>query len=417
MTSAMPAQELQSIPRIAPPEPDLDPEELIRRAESMCDMLRSRQDATEAEGNISVETNQALVDAGFYRVVQPKAFGGYGFDLPTYVRMIAAISRGCPETAWVLSLTLGHVYQLSTYPLAAQLDAYGHVGDFRAPEVAARQGVGVAVPGGYRVSGAWDYASGSEHGTHILLVFAVDEPHPNVDSVRMGLFDRRDYEIVRNWNTIGMQGTGSDRVTLDDIFVPEHRTKPYPGAMEMRHTLLPPAFYEDSPLFHGPFRPFTIAESASVVIGAAEGALDLYEEGFRVRRPAGPIKVSRYELSEYQLNFGKCRALVDTARAALLQASADFMKVADEIQATNEPCSDEVERRITLVLLQGIELAHQAADIIFRTAGSSAARKDSMLGRYWRNICVMRGHVAHQLDSAAINFGRTHFGVPPVGIA
>ena len=108
---------------------------------------------------------------------------------------------------------------------------------------------------------------------------------------------------------------------------------------------------------------------------------------------------------------------MDTARAALLQASADFMKVADEIRATQDPCSDDLERRITLVLLQGIELAHQAADIIFRTAGSSAARKDSMLGRYWRNICVMRGHVAHQLDSAAINFGRTHFGLPPVGIA
>ena len=69
---------------IAPPEPDLVPEEMIRRAEAMREVLRSAQAAAEAAGNISAETNQAMVDAGFFRVIQPRVFGGYGFDLPTY---------------------------------------------------------------------------------------------------------------------------------------------------------------------------------------------------------------------------------------------------------------------------------------------------------------------------------------------
>jgi 3-hydroxy-9,10-secoandrosta-1,3,5(10)-triene-9,17-dione monooxygenase len=398
---------------ILPPEPDLTPAELIARAEAMRGMLRERQADTEAAGNMSAETNQQLVDSGFYRVVQPRVFGGYGFDLPTYVRLVTAIARGCPETAWVLSIMLGHVHQLATFPLDGQREAYGRDGDFRAPEVAAPQGTGDAVDGGYRVSGSWDYASGSAHATHILLAFVPDDAAAGAAPLRMGLFDRADYEIVRNWDVFGMQGTGSDRVTLNDVFVPVHRVKPYPPSS----TDPLPDVYADSPVFFGPARPFIITESASVIVGAAEGALDLYEETFLARKATGPTGAPRAELAEYQLNFGRCRALVDTAKAALLHTASDYMGFARATAATGEPTAEDDARRLTLVILQSIHLAHEAVDIMFRTAGSSASRKDSVLGRYWRNVSVLRGHLAHQSDSAAINYGRTHFGLAPVGIA
>ncbi len=400
-------------PSIAVPEPDLSPGALIRRADEMRATLRDRQSETEAAGNVLAETNRIMVEAGFYRVIQPRLFGGYGFDLPTFVRLVTAVARGCPETAWVLSIVSGHVSQLSTFPLDAQREAYGAHGDFRAPEVAAPQGAGVAAPGGFRVSGAWDYASGCAQATHILLTFTIDDPRPGDTPLRMGLFQRADYEIVRNWDVIGMQGTGSNRVVMNDVFVPAHRTKPYPPA-----DVMPPAeAYHDSPLFHGPARPFIITESAAVVVGAAEGALDVYEDTFRVRKATGPTGAARVDLAEYQFNFGRCRALVDTARAALLQTAADYMEIAERTSATGEPCPEDDARRLTMVILQSIHLAHEAVDIMFRTAGSSASRKDSLLGRYWRNVGVLRGHLAHQSDSAAINYGRVHFGHPPVGIA
>lgn len=413
MASAISMEGPQSLTILAQPEPDLTPTAMIARADAMREVLRERQALVEAAGNISEETNKAMVDAGFYRVIQPKVFGGYGFDLPTYVHLVTAVARGCPETAWVLSLVLGHVHQLASYPLEAQIEAYGASGDFRAPEVAAPQGVGVAVPGGFRVSGAWDYASGCAHATHILLVFKVDDPQDGAPALRMGLFQRGDYKIVRNWEVIGMQGTGSDQVVLDSVFVPTHRAKPYPPLAPV----LPSAAYAEAPLFHGPARPFIITESASVVVGAAEGALDLYEETFLVRKATGPTGAPRRELAEYQLNFGKCRALVDTAKAALLKTAADYMEVAQETCETGEPCPEDRARRLTLVILQTIHLANEAMDIIFRTAGSTAARKDSALGRCWRNIGVLRGHLAHQSDSAALNYGRSHFGLSPVGIA
>ena len=397
---------------LTPPEPDLTPEAMIARARELRGVLRERQAETEAAGNISEATNELLVSSGFYRVLQPRAFGGYGFALPTYVRLAMEVARGCPETAWVLSIVLGHVHQLATFALEAQREAYGQSGDFRAPEVAAPQGRGVVVPGGYRVAGAWDYASGSSHATHIMLAFAVPESDAGGGGLRMGLFDRSDYTIEHNWDVIGMQGTGSNRVILDEVFVPDRRTKPYPVVSPT----LPREVYDDSPVFFGPARPFIITESAAVIVGAAEGALDLYPETFRSRK-TGPSGRPRDELAEYQLNFGRCRALVDTARAALLQTAADYMEFAENTRRTAVPCSDDDSRRLTLVVLQSIHLAHDAVDIIFRTVGSSASKRDSMLGRYWRNVGVLRGHLAHQSDSAALNYGRTHFGHPAVGIS
>lgn len=398
---------------IPPPEVRLTPAEIVGRADALREILRANQAAAEAAGNISAEMNQTLVDAGFYRVIQPRRFGGYGFDLPTYVRLVTAVARGCPETAWVLSLVLGHVHQLATYPLKAQQEAYGASGDFRAPEVAAPQGHGRAVPDGYIVSGAWDYASGCAHATHVLLAFTTDDAEPDGPPMRMGLFHRNDFDIVQNWNVIGMQGTGSDRVVMQDIFIPSDRTKPYPP----NDPRLPAEIYADEPLFHGPSRPFVLTESASVVVGAAEGALDLYEESFRARKATGPTGAARIALAEYQLNFGRCRALIDTARGALLQAASDYMDAARETCATGAPYPDDDARRMGLVILQSIHLAHEAVDIIFRTVGTSASKKDSMIGRYWRNVAILRGHLAHQSDSAAINYGRTHFGWPPIGIA
>jgi 3-hydroxy-9,10-secoandrosta-1,3,5(10)-triene-9,17-dione monooxygenase len=316
------------------------------------------------------------------------------------------------ESTQAVSIVSGHVHQLATYPLAAQREAYGSTGDFRAPEVAAPQGTGVARPGGFRVSGAWDYASGCAHATHILLAFVVEDPEPGEAPVRMALLDRAHYEVVRNWDVIGMQGTGSDRVVVDEVFVPMHRTKPYPpvGA--------PPAeVYAGTPLFYGPARPFIITESVAVIVGAAQGALDVYEETFRARKATGATGAARADLAEYQLNFGRCRALVDTAHAALLQTASGYMEMAERTSATGEPSSDDDVRRLTMVMLQCVHLAHEAVDIMFRTAGSSASRKDSVLGRYWRNVGVLRGHLAHQSDSAAINYGRVHFGHSPVGIS
>jgi 3-hydroxy-9,10-secoandrosta-1,3,5(10)-triene-9,17-dione monooxygenase len=401
---------------IPPPESALSAEHMIARAVEMRGELRQRQMDVESNGDVSEEMNRKFVHAGFYRVVQPRIFGGYELPLPQFVRLIMEVARGCPESAWVLSLTAGHNYQLASFPVRGLVEIYDRTGEVRAPEVTAPPGEAVSVPGGYRVSGTWDYASGSTHATHLLVVAHVLDPTTQARGhAIMAIVERKDYTIVKNWNVFGMQGTGSNRVVIRDVFVPDYRTKPMYDTDGRRLVPQPDRKVLGNPLYHGPFRPFVLAESVSVVVGAARGALDCYEENFRSRKLMFPIQGYRYELPEFQFNFGRCQALIDTATAALLRVAEEYMERATVAMEGGAAFDEESERRLGMVEQQCIHLAWEAVDIIFRTAGTSSARKDSALGRYLRNIAVMRGHLAHQSDSSAMDFGRRHFGLPAVG--
>src|SRR5947208_1942498 len=129
-----------------PPEPSLLPDQMISRAEAMRSVLRERQAVCEQLGRIPEETNDEFVRAGFYRIVQPRCFGGYEFDLLTFIRVMIEVSRGCAESGWTLALTAGHPAAfLSAFPEQGQREVYGETGECRAP--------GVGMPGGTAMPG------------------------------------------------------------------------------------------------------------------------------------------------------------------------------------------------------------------------------------------------------------------------
>src|ERR1051326_4979828 len=97
------------------PLPELTPAQMIARACEMVPALRERQAECEALGRIPQETNDEFVSAGFYRILQPRRFGGYEFDLGTFARVMMEVSRGCPSSGWVLALTAGHAIMLSAF--------------------------------------------------------------------------------------------------------------------------------------------------------------------------------------------------------------------------------------------------------------------------------------------------------------
>jgi 3-hydroxy-9,10-secoandrosta-1,3,5(10)-triene-9,17-dione monooxygenase len=209
---------------ILPPEPDLTPSEMIRRAEAMLPMLRERQNACEAAGQVSEDTNSEFIKAGFYRILQPRCFGGYEFDLPTFLKVMIAVSRGCSDSGWVLALTAGHAFLMSSFPEEGQREAFGDAGEFRAPSVAMPGGLAVPAAGGYRVRGAWDYTSGCDLATHFIGACIIQNPEARTpDGGAFIVFERDQYRIVDNWQVIGMQGTSSRRVVIEEMFVPAYR--------------------------------------------------------------------------------------------------------------------------------------------------------------------------------------------------
>ena len=136
---------------IDPPEPNLTPEELIARAAALRGKLRERQAECERLGRLPDATLQDYLDAGFYRVMQPRRFGGYEFDLDTFLSVTVELSRGCPSSGWVFGLMATHNLIAGLFPEQAQAELFGD-GDFRCSLSALPVPV-LRVEGGYR--GQW----------------------------------------------------------------------------------------------------------------------------------------------------------------------------------------------------------------------------------------------------------------------
>ena len=119
---------------ITVPEPGLTQEEMVQRARDMVGVLRERQEEAERIGRLPDETSRDFIEAGFYRILQPRRFGGYEFDLPTFTRVAIALARGCPASGWTYTLTAGHAHMLaSLWSEQGQIDIYGADGEVRMP--------------------------------------------------------------------------------------------------------------------------------------------------------------------------------------------------------------------------------------------------------------------------------------------
>jgi 3-hydroxy-9,10-secoandrosta-1,3,5(10)-triene-9,17-dione monooxygenase len=384
------------------PEPELTFDQMLLRAAAMRRCLRERQQQCEELGRIPEETHRDFANAGFYRVLRPRCFGGYEFSTSSFVRLIMEIARGCIDSAWVLSLFASEPAAfLPLFPDAARREAYGAEGDCLAARVVLPGGTAVPDRDGFRVHGTWDYCSGCDIATHFLgTVLLRDSEARAPAGIACVLFGREQYDIVDNWDMMGMQGTGSRRVVVRECTVPAHRMLTLSGGLWESE--------RGSPLAVGGFA------ACAVGAGAARGALDLYEEILRNRKWIVPPFQARFELPELQQSFGSAQALVDTAEAALVSLADRYSELCRMSLAERTRVPAREVRRIHRAGLQCLELAWQAVDLMFRTGGSSSAASQAPLGHYFRGLAVIRTHIGMQHDHVSGNVARLHFGLPPL---
>jgi len=403
--------------RIDPPEPELTSAVILERARALRPALRERQALCEELGRLPDETNDDFLRAGFYRMLQPRVFGGYEFSVVDFICVMTEVSRGCSESGWVLALTSGHTAAfLSGFPEQAQREVYGVTGDVRVPGVALPGGMAMPTDEGYRISGSWDYASGCDVATHFLgAVIILDAVTRQPAAYGYVLLDRPMYTIVDNWSVIGMQGTGSKRIVAAEQIVAAHRVQPFADATMSVVADQPGRRLHTNPLFHGPLVPLLLTELASVAVGTSRGALDVYDEMLRNKKSPLPPFLPAFEAAHYQHHFGHAQGLIDTAEAALFHLGEEYPKLGQRALA-GTPAGLEEQRRYQAVVQNILELCWQAMDLMFRTSGASVARRGSLLGRAYKNLAVIRTHITMQGHVTASNVGRLHFGLAPSSI-
>jgi 3-hydroxy-9,10-secoandrosta-1,3,5(10)-triene-9,17-dione monooxygenase len=369
------------------PEPELTAAEMVQRARDMVPVLRERQAHCEEIGRLPDETSREFIEAGFYRILQPRRFGGYEFDLPTFTRVAIELSRGCPASGWTYTLTAGHAHMLAAlWPEEGQIEIYGEDGEVRMP---GRLRPGKAVE---------DDVSAGELATDFI-----------------GVVDYDDCEIIDNWDVLGLRGTGSKRVVVEDVFIPKYRT-----IDSIFRPDAPPAAgrtVHEAPIYReGTIGGLIFSETASVAIGAAWGVLDQFEESMRKRKttvlPLTPMTVH----AQYPRFYGEAVQMIDVAECALLQSDNDYMEWCRRAAEDGIEFGPELDRRLQLRKQYCAKLAYDAVGIMMRVNGSAGMRGGAMWQRYARDLTVLMTHNTVQPELAADFYGRMHFGLLPHGV-
>ena len=169
------------------------------------------------------DTLDDLHRAGLFRFHQPKRWGGMELPFVAMFDVPAEIARGCASTGWNVANLCIHHWMLALYDERAQEEVWGPDPDaLIASGIAFPQGRGRRVDGGFVISGFWNFSSGVDPASWNMLAVTVRDGERVVDH-RMCLVPRGEYEIVDDWQVLGMRSTGSKSVRATEVFVPEHR--------------------------------------------------------------------------------------------------------------------------------------------------------------------------------------------------
>src|SRR5689334_10335272 len=99
---------------VRPVARELTLEHLVKRAETLVPRLLERATHTELLRRLPDETLQDFLDAGLFRVLQPKRWGGLELDYGrTQTELCNVLGRGCGSSAWVQCVLACHAWCLA----------------------------------------------------------------------------------------------------------------------------------------------------------------------------------------------------------------------------------------------------------------------------------------------------------------
>ena len=384
---------------------DQDRSNPTARARDLKAAIAAASDAIEATRRLPDSLVARLHEARLFRMLLPRSAGGDQLDPVNYLSAIEELSRHDGSTGWVVfvanSSALIAAYLEPATARAVFVDpcctvAWG-------PPNAARAN---AVPGGYRVSGTWDFASGCRHASWMGAHCQVVEPDGSIRRDARGklvlrtlLFPAREATILDTWHTIGLCGTGSESYCVADVFVPEA----FSGARA------DPTFRVEK----GPLYAFTMPGLYAVgVAGVALGIAGAMFEAVVARAGTkAPRNLSRLaDNAVVQAEVARAEATLGAARAYLIETLASIYARADDVEAIE--VADRA--RVRLACTNAIQGAIEVADYAYKAAGVDAIFPGSPFERRFRDIHTL----SQQIQSRTAHFeevGQVLLGMPPEG--
>ncbi len=257
---------------------------VLARVRALIAGIRDGAAAAEEARTVPRETIDALLAAGIARILLPPRYGGYGLSLDTWFEVVREIGKADASHSWCASLMIHHPHYLGQFPEAAQQAVWADGTDVSI--AASIQPIGRVTPaeGGYRVSGEFPFASGINHSRWIIVGCLVDT------EAKFFLIGPKHFKIKDTWFTGAMRATGSNTAVCDDVYVPESHCL---ALSDVREGKTPGARLHDHPIYRAPWVSYAPLTFATPMLGAAQGAYELFRDWTKTCTPAGAVSPSR----------------------------------------------------------------------------------------------------------------------------
>src|SRR5262245_64338772 len=212
----------------------MTPDAYLERVRELVPAVRERARRAEQLRRLPDETFKDFQAAGLFRCLQPGRYGGYELDPATLYRAIMEVGAVCGSSAWILGVVGVHNWHLALFPPQAQEDVWGDDTSVQMSTSLAPTGTVERVAGGFRLRGRWFFSSMCDHCQWAVLGGVVPPAREgDPPDVRAFLLPRSDYAIEDNWYVMGLSGSGSKDLVVDEDFVPEHGTHPNPDPIPL----------------------------------------------------------------------------------------------------------------------------------------------------------------------------------------
>lgn len=380
-------------------------DDVVRKCRELAKELPERAAESEQRRRLSDVTAEELVDTGLLRLLQPASHGGLEAHPRTMFEAVLALAEGCGSTGWVAAVTAVHSWQLALFDPLLQDELWNDHTDVWVSSSYMPGGKLEKVDGGYRVSGRWSFSSGCDHATWAIL--GALWPQPDGPPVSCNIVvPKNDYRIDDVWHTVGLRGTGSNDVVIEDKFVPDHRvlTKDqyYHG------TDGPGQVLNDGPLYRIPFPSIFPNVITASIIGMAQSMVDLNVAYIRDRVSSAHGRV--IDNDPYTVAaIGEASREVDACRLQLFHNIDTLYGLA----AAGEQISIDQRARVRRDQVLGTERSISAIDNLFDRAGARAISDTNPMQRVWRDAHAGRHHTVNTHERTLHSWATNAMGLGP----
>jgi alkylation response protein AidB-like acyl-CoA dehydrogenase len=390
---------------------DVEAQPVVRAAAALAPLIRESREAIEREQRFPKALVEGLHRAGCYQMVIPRSFGGLQADPLTYLRTVEVLAEAAGSVGW--NLANNGIVQLVTLGLPDDgvREVYAKGPDTVGAGTAV-QGGGTAVPveGGYRVSGRWQFGSGSQEASWMLGSFQIlddGEPRRSPEGRPLfwrGVFPKHETETVPgSWDVTGLRGTGSFDWTVDDVLLPERRTMVHAGApLDNQWQKWPGITYQlPTQCWVGPHH-------SAVITGIARAGINALIELAGGKQPRGRPMGLLCDNPQVQDSVGRADAILNAGRA---YRSAMIAELWNAVAAGRETTLEQ-RARCRLASTYAADCAREAMDLMYRHGGSTSFKRESRLAECWRDLQTVGQTVTIAPEWYPIG-GRVYLGLDP----